>query len=59
MYGVSLIAGVGFTMSLFIGDLAFPGAPALIERVKFGVLAGSVVAAAAGYGVLRLAGGRR
>jgi len=57
LYGMALIAGIGFTMSLFIGQLAFAD-PAMIARVKIGVLAGSVAAAAAGAAVL-LACGRR
>ena len=55
VYGVSLLAGIGFTMSLFIGQLAFPGDPALAEEVRLGVLGGSLLAAAAGYLVLRFA----
>jgi NhaA family Na+:H+ antiporter len=43
MFGVSLLCGIGFTMSLFIGLLAFD-APAMQDRVKFGILAGSLVA---------------
>jgi NhaA family Na+:H+ antiporter len=58
VYGIALLAGIGFTMSLFIGGLAFPGRPELADEVKVGVLAGSLVSALAGYGVLRLAGGR-
>jgi len=49
VYGVSLLCGVGFTMSLFIGTLAFPGAvdsPEQIE-VKLGVLGGSLLSAIA------------
>jgi NhaA family Na+:H+ antiporter len=52
IYGVSLLAGIGFTMSLFIGGLAFPGSPELIEQVKIGVLAGSILSALAGFAVL-------
>lgn len=50
--GVSLLCGIGFTMSLFIGLLAFED-PAMQDRVKFGILAGSLVAGLAGYIVLR------
>lgn len=52
LYGICLLAGIGFTMSLFIGLLAFP-APEIMEYVKFGVLAGSLLSALAGYLVLR------
>jgi NhaA family Na+:H+ antiporter len=55
IYGVSLLAGIGFTMSLFIGGLAFPGAGAMMDEVKIGVLAGSVLSAVTGYVVLRFA----
>jgi Na+/H+ antiporter NhaA len=61
LYGVSLLCGVGFTMSLFIGVLAFPGAvdsPQQIE-VKLGVLGGSLISAALGAAVLGFAGRRR
>jgi len=53
-YGVSLLTGVGFTMSLFIGGLAFDSAEQL-TMVKLGVLAGSTLSGLAGYGVLRWA----
>lgn len=52
--GVAMLCGVGFTMSLFIGSLAFEDASRMNE-VKLGVLAGSVVSAIAGYVALRLA----
>ncbi|WP_066647725.1 MULTISPECIES: Na+/H+ antiporter NhaA [Sphingomonas] len=55
LYGVALLAGIGFTMSLFIGGLAFPGSAGLEAEVKIGVLTGSVLSALAGYGVLRFA----
>lgn len=59
LYGLSLIAGIGFTMSLFIGGLAFPGDELLIEEVKIGVLVGSLLSAVAGFAVLALAPRRR
>jgi NhaA family Na+:H+ antiporter len=53
-YGVALLTGVGFTMSLFVGNLAFTGGERLAE-VKIGVLAGSILSGIAGYIILRLA----
>ncbi len=56
LYGVSLLCGIGFTMSLFIGALAFAGNDALGDATKIGVLAGSLVSAVAGYVALFFAG---
>jgi len=52
--GVAFLAGIGFTMSLFIGMLAFEG-PGYAADVRYGVLAASLIAGTFGYGVLRLA----
>ncbi len=54
LVAVAVIAGIGFTMSLFIGMLAFPD-PALAAPLRAGVLAGSLVSAIAGYVLLRMA----
>ena len=51
LYGLACLAGIGFTMSLFIGGLAFPG-DADMDAVKIGVLTGSLVSAALGLFVL-------
>jgi Na+:H+ antiporter, NhaA family len=54
LYGVCLLCGIGFTMSLFIGLLAFPTSTELQDATKIGVLAGSVMSAVAGALLLRL-----
>jgi len=53
LYGMAVVCGIGFTMSLFIGGLAFGEEGAAMNAVKLGVLAGSVTSAALGYAVLR------
>ena len=53
IYGASLLCGIGFTMSLFIGALAFPSSPQIVDAAKIGILAGSSLSAIAGYLVLR------
>ncbi len=58
IYGVSVLCGIGFTMSLFIGNLAFARSPLLVDEVKIGVLTGSIVAALAGMLILRLSSSR-
>ncbi|RUX04173.1 Na+/H+ antiporter NhaA, partial [Mesorhizobium sp. M8A.F.Ca.ET.059.01.1.1] len=55
MLGISLLCGIGFTMSLFIGLLAFASDMALQDAVKVGILAGSFVAALLGAALLLMA----
>jgi len=54
LYGAALLCGIGFTMSLFIGALAFPANPEAVEAAKLGTLAGSFLSAVIGWGVLRV-----
>ncbi len=56
--GVGALAGIGFTVSLFIADLAYAD-PDLIDAAKTGVLGGSILAAALGMALLARAGGTR
>ena len=57
VYGVALLCGIGFTMSLFIGGLAFAPHPDTGDAAKLGILLGSLASATAGFLVLRLAPG--
>ncbi|WP_028870086.1 Na+/H+ antiporter NhaA [Psychromonas arctica] len=50
--GIGFLAGMGFTMSLFISALAFEGQPALIEQAKLGILLGSLIAGIIGTVIL-------
>jgi NhaA family Na+:H+ antiporter len=58
IYGVAVLCGIGFTMSLFIGGLAF-ASDALQDQVKLGVFSGSAIAAVLGFLVLRLSAARK
>jgi len=55
IYGVALLCGIGFTMSLFIGGLAFGDGSHLNDAAKVGILLGSILSAFAGFLILRLA----
>ena len=52
LYGVSVLTGIGFTMSLFVGNLAFAENTQYIDGVKIGVLAGSLLSTLFGYFIL-------
>jgi len=56
VYGAAILCGIGFTMSLFIGMLAFENSAAgeVIVIDRLGILAGTLVSAVAGYVVLHL-----
>ncbi len=58
LYGVALLTGIGFTLSLFIGTLAF-GGEVFAAEVRIGVIGGSLLSAALGYGILRFLADRR
>lgn len=58
LWGVSVLCGIGFTMSLFIAALAFPAHPEFAEAAKLGILAGSLLSALLGYLILRFSGRR-
>jgi NhaA family Na+:H+ antiporter len=54
LYAVSVLTGIGFTMSLFVGNLAFVNSPVYLDGVKIGVLSGSLLSTLVGYFFLRL-----
>lgn len=53
LYGASILGGIGFTMSIFVGGLAFPEGP-LLSAAKLGILAASAVSGVIGFAVLKL-----
>jgi len=52
--GVSFLAGIGFTMAIFIASLAFENSPAYIDSAKIGILIGSLISAVIGFTILRV-----
>ena len=54
LYAVSILTGIGFTMSLFVGNLAFINSTMYLDGVKIGVLAGSLLSTLIGYFLLLL-----
>ena len=52
LYAVSVLTGIGFTMSLFVGNLAFANSPMYLDGVKIGVLSGSLMSTLLGYFLL-------
>ena len=55
LYGVGILTGIGFTMSLFIGNLAFVDNTQYMDGVKIGVLTGSLLSTLVGYFLLLMA----
>lgn len=51
--GVGVLAGIGFTMSLFVAELAYPGSPKLLNTAKAGIIVASLIAGLLGYVLLR------
>ncbi len=53
LHGVAVVAGIGFTVALFVGGLAFANEPNLLTEAKLGILLGSLLSAVVGYLLLR------
>ena len=51
VFGVAILCGIGFTMSLFVGSLAFVAGSDYVGMDRMGILTGSILAALIGYGV--------
>ena len=58
-YGVGILTGIGFTMSLFVGNLAFVENDQYMDGVKIGVLTGSLLSTLAGYFLILLTPDKR
>jgi len=52
--GVAVVAGIGFTVALFIASLAFASDPTTLAQAKLGILTGSLASAVIGYVALRI-----
>jgi NhaA family Na+:H+ antiporter len=55
LHGVAVVAGIGFTVALFVAGLAFANEPHLLAGAKLGILLGSLLSAVVGYLLLRFA----
>ena len=54
IYGITLLTGIGFTMSIFVGTLAYPISETMITSAKMGIIFGSLLSAVIGYVVLHV-----
>lgn len=59
LYGIALLCGIGFTMSLFLGTLSFQSEARYINEVRLGVMLGSILSGVAGAYILKLAISKR
>lgn len=59
MLGAGLLAGIGFTMSIFIGLLSFKGHPDIQDEAKFAILVASIISGLAGYSLLKYIGKKK
>lgn len=57
--GVSFLAGIGFTMAIFIASLAFTATPEYVDSAKIGILIGSFISAIVGYTILRVSSSKK